>query len=318
MNDWEILFPQSSCKIGDRDMQQLNIVEYYEFGKKTQSLITALGKIEGSVPKKSVALSLYGYRWSLTRLLEEPCALLPGCQRSMQAIIRRINDVFPSEDLDEIFGENKPDSQVQHYHLRWIVDEIEKFETILRNDMPEMATFSVSQIGILRTDDLIKNAYRQIAEPLRSLLPEKAKSDIIESGKCLAFRLPTAAAFHICRAIESGIDQYYEALAGKPYEVSPSGGNNNWGAKTEALSKVTADEKVTEFLTHIRKQYRNPVTHPEVVVDEHEAVDLFIAALSAISMMLGETKIQKRKKQMIIPGIEAAATQAALPTPEAS
>jgi hypothetical protein len=290
--------------IGDGKVQQLNIFEYYEFGKRTQSILEQLGKIDKPVLKGSIAFRLFSYRWMLKGLLQEPCALLPGCQRSLRSVIKRITDVIPSDEIEEIVEPKDKDEQIQNYQLSWIAEEIKKFETILRNDMPEMATFAVSQIGIFRTDDLINNAHRQIAEPLQHLLQARAKVDITEAGKCLAFRLSTASAFHACRAIEAGIDQYYEALAGKPYQVSPSGGNNNWGAKTEALVKMKADEKVTEFLTHIRKQYRNPVTHPEVVVDEHEAVDLFIASLSAISMMLGATKAIKDKNQPMLKGFQ--------------
>jgi hypothetical protein len=76
---------------------------------------------------------------------------------------------------------------------------LQAFETILANDMPEMSTYAVSQIGILRTDDLLNGAHQQIAEPLLAILQTKAKADIIEAGKCLAFRLSTASAFHICR-----------------------------------------------------------------------------------------------------------------------
>jgi hypothetical protein len=76
--------------------------------------------------------------------------------------------------------------------------------------------------------------------------------------------------------------------------------------------KEKADEKVTEFLTHIRKQYRNPVTHPEVVVDEHEAVDLFIASLSAISMMLGATRAIKDKNQLKLKGLSDGYEEAGL------
>jgi hypothetical protein len=293
-------------------MQQLNIFEYYEFGKRTQAILEQLEKIDKPVPKASVAFRLFSYRWMLKGLLQEPCALLPGCQRSIRAVIKRITDVIPSDEIDDIIEPKDKNEQVQNFQISWISEEIKKFETILRNDMPEMATFAVSQIGIFRTDDLINNAHRQIAEPLQQLLQGRAKADIAEAGKCLAFRLSTASAFHACRAIEVGIDQYYEALAGKPYHVSQSGGNNNWGAKTEALVKEKADEKVTEFLTHIRKQYRNPVTHPEVVVDEHEAVDLFIASLSAISMMLGATRAIKDKNQLKLKGLSDGYEEAGL------
>lgn len=270
-------------------MQQLNVHDYYDLGKKIadlESKINAAGF--NTLAKSSIAWPLYLLRWSFKSLLKEPCALLPASQRSAKKIIKQLDNLVP-DDVQEIFAFEKSDI-FQHYELSGLAATFKDFETVLKNDMPEMSTFAVAQIGILRTDDLINSAYRQINETLQSELEKKAKDDIIEAGKCLAFRVSTASAFHACRAIETGIDQYYAALTGKPYAVSANGGNNNWGAKIIALEKEKADSKVTEFLTHIRKQYRNPVAHPEVVVDEHEAVDLFIASLSAISMMLGATK----------------------------
>jgi hypothetical protein len=282
-------------------VQQLNINDYYEFGKEAESFETKLALFKEAVDLAAIAWPLATFRWRVGAILQEPCALLPSSQRAANAIIESITNVLP-EDMGEVFNADYKPVSIEPYRLTWIRKAITDFETVLKNDMPEMSTFAVSQIGILRTDDLIRGAYRQIAKPLLPLLQDKARADIVEAGKCLAFRLSTASAFHACRAIETGIDQYYEALLGHAYEVSPNGGNNNWGAKTKALEDAGADEKVTEFLTHIRKQYRNPVTHPDVVVDEYEAVDLFIASLSAISMMLGATKAIVERNQPTFPG----------------
>jgi len=38
-----------------------------------------------------------------------------------------------------------------------------------------------------------------------------------EAGRCLAFDLPTACAFHICRATEALMLTYYEALTGNAW-----------------------------------------------------------------------------------------------------
>lgn len=286
---------------GDGQVQQLDIHDYYDLGKQTEVVKTAISKIDRTIEVTAIFLPLFRLRMMLDRILHEPCALLPASQRAARAIITALQRVVP-DDVSLVFDPDKSPAMVEPYQLSWIKNSISDFETILKNDMPEMSTFAVAQIGILRTDDLIRCAYRQISEPLRNLLKEKAKADIVEAGKCLAFRVSTASAFHACRAIETGIDQYIEVLTGKPYEVSLNGGNNNWGAKTDALEKAGAEEKVTEFLTHIRKQYRNPVTHPEVVVDEREAVDLFVASLSAISMMLGAVKKLTEKNQLLLPG----------------
>lgn len=292
-----------SAHLGDGSVQQLNVHDYYDLGKKIDALEKEIAKTKGQdVLTSSLSWPLFFLRWKLSSMLQEPCALLPASQRAATAVITSISGLIPGS-TDDIFAIGK-EHVIHSYQLTSLGITFTNFETVLKNDMPEMSTFAVAQIGIFRTDDLIKCAYRQIAEPLLPFLQDKAKADILEAGKCLAFRVSTACAFHSCRAIETGIDQYFEALSGHPYKVSPNGGNNNWGAKNEALVKANADEKVTEFLTHIRKQYRNPVTHPEVVVEEHEAAALFSASLSAISMMLGATKAKLEQNQPLIPGLE--------------
>jgi hypothetical protein len=178
---------------------------------------------------------------------------------------------------------------------------IKNFETVLKNDMPEMSNFAVAQIGIFRTEDLINRSFLQVEESLRPLLKPLALTDITEAGKCLAFRVPTAAAFHLSRAIETGMNQYYEALTGKPFNLQPRA--NNWGAKTQALRDATANEKITEFLEHIRKAYRNPVTHPEVVMEPAEAFGFFSQALSVISLMLAAVREAQEKCQPVLPGL---------------
>jgi hypothetical protein len=57
-------------------------------------------------------------------------------------------------------------------------------------------------------------------------------------------------------------------------------------------------------LDHFREEYRNPVTHPEEVVDDQTAFNLFPAALSAISQMLVaiqeiEAAKQKAKEEQL-------------------
>jgi hypothetical protein len=285
-------------RLGDQEMQQLNVHEYYELGK----MIDQAEKESKADPPSDLYWPFFLARWKLRGILQEPCALLPASQRAARAIIQAIDDVVP-EEISDIFKVSK-EAAIAPWVVGNITGAISSFETILRNDMPEMSTFSVAQIGIYRTEDLIYRASLQIEEDLRPLLLPLALKDVTEAGKCLAFRVPTAAAFHMSRAIETGMDQYYEALKGKPYKVSPNGGNNNWGAKTKALEDEGADERVTEFLVHIRKAYRNPITHPDVILEPGEAFNFFPQAISVISMMLRAVKSKVEEKQMILPGID--------------
>lgn len=240
-------------------MQQLNVNDYYELGKITEDVGKRLAQFSDDVELSSIGWPLFRLKMSLDSMLQEPCALLPASQRAVRKMLAQIERVIPSE-FSELFDPEKGKNVVRHYQLTWITDSISSFETILKNDMPEMSTFAVSQIGMYRTEDLISRSTLQIEESVRDLLPELAKSDILEAGKCLAFRVPTAAAFHLSRAIETCINQYFESLTQKPYDLKP--GANNWGMKLKLLEENGADSKITAFLLHIKNAYRNPITPP--------------------------------------------------------
>jgi hypothetical protein len=186
-------------------------------------------------------------RWTLGGLLAEPCALLSGSQRAVQSLIKAIDALVP-QDVEQLFAEAEKDEQIEAYHLGSIKNAISNFETVLKNDLPEMSTFAVAKMGLFRTEDLISRSYLGIDLELRAYLPDLAMQDIAEAGKCLAFRVPTASAFHLSRAIETCMNQYYEALTGGPFDLKEAA--KNWAIKTKALIDSGADEKITEFLIH--------------------------------------------------------------------
>ena len=85
---------------------------------------------------------------------------------------------------------------------------ISGFETIFRADLPRMTVFSAEQKGIYRTESLIDNADRHFPTAISKRLPAQAKTDIVLAGKCLAFDVHTASAFHMWRALEIIIGAY--------------------------------------------------------------------------------------------------------------
>jgi hypothetical protein len=281
-------------------VQQLSVNDYYELGKQADRIEARLSKIDGEADVSAFAWPLFSFRWKLFGLLQAPCALLPASQRAATGIIKAISDIIP-EDFDKIFEAEAKATKIPQYKFGWVLSAIKKFETVLANDMPEMSTFSVAQLGIYRTEDLIHRAQLQIDESVRSMLLPLALADLKEAGKCLAFRVPTAAAFHLSRAIETGMNQYFEALTGKPYELKPAA--NNWAIKTQLLKDNGADEKITEFLIHIRRSYRNPITHPDVILEPPEAFNFFSQAISVISMMLDAVKAKNESRQPLLTGL---------------
>jgi hypothetical protein len=206
----------------------------------------------------------------------------PSLKRAAAELMRSFNSRGLPESIVDIFDvDNK--KPISAYEIGSLSRAASDFETVLANELPGLATYFVSQQGLYATDDLISQAVSHIPERLRSSVPEKACRDIGEAGKCLAFQLPTACAFHMWRALETMMDRYYSALTGNSF--ADDNVVRNWDKYITALEGVGAESKITEFLDHIRQEYRNPISHPSETLEQDDAFSLFGTGLSAITQV---------------------------------
>jgi hypothetical protein len=97
-------------------------------------------------------------------------------------------------------------------------------------------------------------------------LPRIAQIDILEAGKCIGFGLPTAGAFHLLRATEDSLRSYYRTFV-KRGNIDKA----TWGNLVEQLRakkrKPKPNETLINHLDHLRKNFRNPTDHPDMVYD---------------------------------------------------
>jgi len=115
----------------------------------------------------------------------------------------------------------------------------------------------------------------------------EASSDFDEAGRCWLFDTYTAAGFHLMRATESVIREYYKVITG----VDLPKKYRNWGAYIKNLKKCpNASLNVIGFLDHMRENYRNPIAHPEHNLSADDAQILFGVCVGAIQMMAAEIK----------------------------
>lgn len=158
-------------------------------------------------------------------------------------------------------------------------------ETILAAELNNFDTYFVSQKGSFSTPDLIEHAEIMLPEGIRRHLSPNAIEDFRQSGRCLAFNLGTAAAFHIARATEDVIRSYYAIVVGK----LPTVKMRSWGTYYANLKRCPkASGKVLGWLDHIKDEYRNPVLHPEEIVIPDAALVYINACSSLIIMMVTE------------------------------
>lgn len=258
-------------------MQRINTFALYTLGKKIGP-IEALSE-EGAT-YGALRWPLFFARMEVRTLLENGVLPLRTTRQAATRLLEAIDQIVPSDIQEALKTEEA--AEINWWLVRQVKDAAAKFETVFAEELAILDTYSVSQKGAYSTAELISNAEVMFSKAVREKLPAQAVEDIHEAGKCLAFETATAAAFHIVRAIESVILAYYE----KVLERKPPNRMRNWGVYIKTLEESgKADQKILDFLKHIKDNYRNPVSHPNAAFSVEEAVVLLGVAVGAITQM---------------------------------
>jgi hypothetical protein len=175
-----------------------------------------------------------------------------------------------------------------------VFDLYEQFERDFDREQRNIDVFTVMPKGIYNTRQLIEEPENKFPENLRKHFPSQFIYDLKQAGKCLAFELPTACAFHVCRATESLMLKYYEVLKGQQWSFQ----RRDWNIYIEQLASgkqgadKVAPKHITSRLNEIRDMDRNSYIHPDINVTLEEAPILFELCTNVIFQMAQE--IQKK------------------------
>lgn len=227
-----------------------------------------------------VMFPLYDARAQIRSLLENDALLLKTSRQAATQLVDAITAVVPLEIREAVKLDKS--AKVEWWPAHQIKKAATTFETVLAEELNIIDTYAVAQKGAYSTSELISNAEAMFSKTVQRKLPALAVQDIREAGKCLAFETPTAAGFHIVRAIESVILAYFTKVLGR----NPPSRMRNWGVYIRTLRESgKADSKILDFLSHIKDNYRNPVSHPDAVLTVDEVLVLFGVAVAAITQM---------------------------------
>jgi len=152
---------------------------------------------------------------------------------------------------------------------------------VLEADLAHQAVYHVYPKRAYSTEKLIDDASSIMSKNVVSNLTDGERFDINQAGKCLAFEVPTAAAFHIFRALDSILRRYVSALGAENFQ-------QNWGSYIKAAIDNGGEEKVVAVLRQLKDLHRNPIIHPEISLDIESGLSLLGIAESAISLMIGD------------------------------
>lgn len=141
-------------------------------------------------------------------------------------------------------------------------------------------TVSPKRIDVKRLMDDVPSLF---SPGVFASLPEIAAKDFTAAGSCIAFALPTAAAFHILRGTEAVLRNFYFSLIKQ--KRTP---DLLWGPIVQDMRKRTKTKKYTILYNHldsIRSNFRNPTQHPELTYDINEVQDLWAICVEVLNRM---------------------------------
>lgn len=240
---------------------------FYQVGAS----LRPLSQINAEWKKGDIRIHIWNSAYWLDLLLNQSVFRLKTSRpkgNALLAVLRRIKDEYEKE------GENLQEP-VGFFDAYSITSGLTEFETVLSAELQFADLYLVTKKGGYDSTELAENGIAAFPGNLGVKVPE-AISDAMQCGRCIAFELPTAAAFHAHRANEAVLHRYYDAVTGGAARPT----TRTMGAYISKLRDSGAgEEKVLAALVAIKDLHRNPVVHPE---DSLESIEEALALLGSI------------------------------------
>ncbi len=144
-------------------------------------------------------------------------------------------------------------------------------------------------------ENLLNAPQNLFGEDVYGSLPLIGKFDFWQACYCIAFDLPTAAAFHLMRGTEAVLRYYYNSLVLRNRIEKPL-----WGEIIAQLRKKRRNpppKALLDHLDHIRENFRNPTQHPDATYTSDEAQDLLAMTIDVVNRMIRDLRNRLGLKQ---------------------
>ena len=254
-------------------VQRVNEYRFYELG-------AALERLKDLNSKTSLINALFSCleaQRTLIALLTDPVSLRV-CRPTVEQLLEAIYSV-----LHKSAEKHREPNEPIGMNAAAITGKATELSTLLAAECRTLDTYAVSQKGAYSMPILIDQAEMLLPADTRQKLDDVVVEDIRQAGRCLAFDLPTAAGFHLFRAVESLMRHLHNKLKGTSQEPERL---PDWAAYVKALTEAQVPSDVTDMLDSIRQHYRNPLAHPDATLTTDEAIVLVPLGVAAIQKMV--------------------------------
>ncbi len=233
-----------------------------------------LSEMKASDAFNKWGISLYVAQGSLETFLQRSVFQFRTCQAAGNNLLEAIKPLTVDQQRTD---------PINMYEAYMLTSALNEFEHVLGAELSMMNIYLVVKKRGYDTSDLIHNGSVLFPPDLIAKVPE-AIEDAMIATKCIAFELPTAAAFHLHRANESVLHIYYDAVS--KHAPRPIGRNIGDYLKAMREQKV-GEDKVLSALKDLKDLHRNPLIHPDQSLSStDEAIALLGSVQAAMVGML--------------------------------
>lgn len=278
-------------KIEDSNMERINVHAFFSIGAEFSVLNDIIEGNPISYPLIKEPANIIQVMSRLKNIIneEENKRVLKVTREEAEKLLKALEELYPS-DPNKDFDANAIITKKQADKIR---ARTGMFNAAFGTEMNNTHHYYIPQKGIYSVDTLIEHGEEIFDEDTLSILSADIKRDLRSAGRCFVFELPTAFGFHLFRAVETVLKDYY--LFFMQSTTLPN--NNNWGLMHKRMTDSTlspkADQRVLGELERIKDNYRNPYIHPELTLELHEANVVLSAIQSFIQMMVADMEKNK-------------------------
>jgi hypothetical protein len=164
-------------------------------------------------------------------------------------------------DLLQQLAPANDDAVLSEQQFRMLESSISELRASLEAELLSAYAYSPAS----GREQLVDDPAAHFAPEVFAAVPEIARLDLAAAARCLAFELPTAAAFHLLRAVDAVVQAFY--------------------ASPVAARRRTDHGELFARLNRIRTEFSNPVQDPQALFSPSAAERLWLLALDVIDRM---------------------------------
>lgn len=222
--------------------------------------------------------------------------LSKSCRDALESVHLRMIRILILNYEEKPYTTEDWEKEISSDELKELFEAYKTFETLLFGGGIDQHLYAIDRVRAYDTDILLEHGEKVIDHSLITKLEARPKvlEDVRLATRTLACGFWTASGFHVARATELLLKEYFTEAVKQP--VPP---RKTWVnlcqimlGSPDSAGKPTkiqfGKQTLIKRLRTLGSDYRNPWIHPEHSLNEYDGVLLFDGCVAAINGLLSE------------------------------